>query len=75
MGSWIRLVRKILGAGCNIAGNQPTAAALRPDGSLYVGFKRTGNIMRILSPQTEPLPCANVRPQVILVTTLDQGLG
>ncbi len=66
---------EILGPNCNIAGNQPTAAALGPDGNLYVGFKRVGSIMRIISPQTEPLPCANVQSQVILVNTADQGLG
>jgi hypothetical protein len=31
-------------------GNQPTAAALGPDGSLYVGFLKSGDIKRILNP-------------------------
>jgi hypothetical protein len=31
-------------------GNQPTAAALGPDGNLYVGFLKNGNIKRIISP-------------------------
>ena len=70
-----RIQQEVVGATCNIAGNQPVAATLGPDGNLYVGFKRTGAIMRILSPQTEPLPCANVQAQVMLVSTLDQGLG
>lgn len=67
--------QEILGAGCNISGNQPTAASLGPDGNLYVGFKRVGSIMRILSPQTEPLPCSNVQSQVMLISSSDQGLG
>jgi uncharacterized repeat protein (TIGR01451 family) len=39
-----------------LAGNplpvQPDVASLGPDGSLYVGFKRGGSIIRILSPAT-----------------------
>jgi hypothetical protein len=31
-------------------GNQPTAAALGPDGNLYVGFLKSGNVKRILNP-------------------------
>jgi hypothetical protein len=31
-------------------GNQPTAVALGPDGSLYVGFLKSGNVKRILNP-------------------------
>jgi len=31
-------------------GNQPTAAALGPDGSLYVAFLKNGNIKRIIDP-------------------------
>jgi hypothetical protein len=31
-------------------GDQPTAAALGPDGNLYVGFLRSGNVKRILNP-------------------------
>jgi hypothetical protein len=33
-------------------GNQPTAAALGPDGNLYVGFLKNGNIKRILLPES-----------------------
>ena len=33
-------------------GNQPTAAAIGPDGSLYVGFLKNGNVKRIVSPGT-----------------------
>ena len=31
-------------------GNQPTAAALGPDGNLYVGFLKSGNVKKIVSP-------------------------
>lgn len=31
-------------------GNQPTAAAIGPDGNLYVGFLKNGNVKRILNP-------------------------
>jgi hypothetical protein len=33
-------------------GNQPTAAALGPDGKLYVGFLKSGNIKGIVNPET-----------------------
>ena len=56
----------ILGPGCGIAVNQPNATSLAPDGNLYVGFRRSGNIMRINSPLTNPLPCANVQQAVIV---------
>jgi Bacterial Ig-like domain (group 1)/Invasin, domain 3 len=46
--------------GCGIPGKVPNSAALGPDGALYVGFKRAGDIVKITSPQTEPLPCGNV---------------
>jgi hypothetical protein len=61
---------------CGIAGNVPNSAVLGPDGNLYIGFKRSGDLLRINAPQTEPLPCANV---VVVGTTpdhaRDMGLG
>ena len=62
--------------GCGVAGNVPNSAVLGPDGNLYIGFKASGNILRIIAPQTEPLPCGNV--QVIGTTPdgkKDFGLG
>ncbi len=47
--------------GCGIPGNVPNSAVLGPDGNLYVGFKASGDIIRIVSPQTEPLPCGNIQ--------------
>jgi uncharacterized repeat protein (TIGR01451 family) len=49
------------GGGCGIPGNAPNTGVLGPDGNLYVGFKRSGNIVRVVAPQTEPLPCSNVQ--------------
>ena len=66
---------QVLGAACGIGANNPTAAALGPDGNLYVGFKRVANLMRILAPQTEPLPCSNVQATVITVGSQVSGLG
>jgi len=62
--------------GCGIAGNVPNSAVLGPDGNLYIGFKASGDILRVIAPQTEPLPCDNV--QVIGSTPdgrKDFGLG
>jgi hypothetical protein len=56
----------ILGPTCGIALNQPNATSLGPDGNLYVGFRRSGSIMRINSPLTNPLPCANVQQTVVV---------
>jgi hypothetical protein len=33
-------------------GNQPTATALGPDGKLYVGFLKSGNVKRIVNPDS-----------------------
>jgi hypothetical protein len=38
----------------NLAGNQPTSIALGPDGNLYVGFLKNGNVIRIVSPTLDP---------------------
>jgi Fibronectin type III domain/Domain of unknown function DUF11 len=56
----------VLGPTCGIGVNQPTAASLGPDGNLYIGFRRSGNIMRVNAPTTLPLPCGNVQQTVIV---------
>ena len=37
-----------------LAGNNPTAVALGPDGNLYVGFLKNGNVVRIVNPTLNP---------------------
>jgi hypothetical protein len=39
--------------GLGLAGDQPTALALGPDGKLYVGFLKNGNIKRVTNPSQE----------------------
>ena len=60
-GSMDQMNQSMLAPNCGIAGNQPNATSLGPDGNLYVGFRRSGSIMRIVSPLTNPLACANVQ--------------
>ena len=66
---------QVIGAGCGIGTNTPTSATLGPDGNLYVGFKRVAGIMRIVAPQTEPLPCANVQSTVVTVGQVISGIA
>ena len=37
-------------SGLGLSGDQPTAVALGPDGKLYVGFLKNGNIKRVTNP-------------------------
>ena len=37
-----------------LAGNLPTSIALGPDGNLYVGFLKNGNVVRIVNPTLDP---------------------
>jgi hypothetical protein len=37
-----------------LGGNQPTAIALGPDGNLYVGFNKNGNVVRVVNPFPNP---------------------
>jgi Fibronectin type III domain/Domain of unknown function DUF11 len=39
--------------------------ALGPDGNLYVASLRSGNVVRLIAPSTNPFPCANVQNDVI----------
>ncbi len=47
--------------GCGLSGNFPWAVALGPDANLYVTFKISGNIVRVLSPSSASVPCSNVQ--------------
>lgn len=65
-----------LNAGCGLGGKVPNSANLGPDGNLYVGFKASGNIVRVVKPDVDPVPCGNF---ITIGTTGDQrknfGLG
>jgi len=60
---------------CGIGSNGPTATAIGPDGNLYVGFSKVSNIMRIVAPQAEPLPCSNVQPNIATISNSQNDLG
>ena len=44
----------LLAPNAGLAGNQPTSLALGPDGSLYVGFLKNGNVVRLRNPTVDP---------------------
>ncbi len=44
----------VLASGQNLGANRPVAAALGPDGKLYVSFKQSGSIVRITTQSTAP---------------------
>ena len=48
-----------------LAGNQPTSIALGPDGSLYVGFLKNGNVVRILNPTVNPTDPVLGKTQIV----------
>lgn len=58
--------------GCGLGGGFPWALALGPDGNLYVDFKLNGNIVRVISPSSQIVPCSNV---VVMGTTADARRG
>ena len=43
----------LIAPNAGLAGNQPTAVAFGPDGKLYVGFLKNGDIVRISNPQLD----------------------
>jgi len=48
-GAWVGPAT-YLATTAGLDGNQPTAAAIGPDGNLYVAFLKSGNIKRVLNP-------------------------
>jgi uncharacterized repeat protein (TIGR01451 family) len=58
--------------GCGLAGNFPWAVAMGPDTNLYVSFKISGNIIRIVSPSSAVVPCSNF---VVMGSTADNRKG
>jgi uncharacterized repeat protein (TIGR01451 family) len=49
-----------LNANCGTLGKIPNSANLGPDGNLYVGFKQSGNIVRLAKPGVDPVQCGQV---------------
>lgn len=47
--------------GCGLSSNFPWAISLGPDGDLYIGFRKNGNVVRVLAPQSASVPCANMQ--------------
>ncbi|MGC2698212.1 MAG: fibronectin type III domain-containing protein [Candidatus Angelobacter sp.] len=47
--------------GCGLSGSFPWAVAMGPDANLYVSFKTSGNLVRIIAPESQIVPCSNVQ--------------
>lgn len=58
--------------GCGVSGNFPWALALGPDGNLYVSFRKTGNLVRVLAPQAPSVPCSSFQ---VFGSTFDTKIG
>jgi hypothetical protein len=50
----------------------PWAISLGPDGDLYISFRKSGNIIRILGPQSPSVPCAGFH---VIGSTFDGKIG
>jgi hypothetical protein len=53
--------RGVIAPTCGLAGNIPWGTALGPDGNLYVSFKKSPNITRIVNPGAFSGSCADVQ--------------
>ncbi len=58
--------------GCGVSSNFPWAISLGPDGDLYVSFRKSGNIIRILGPQSASVPCSGFQ---VMGSTVDGKIG
>jgi uncharacterized repeat protein (TIGR01451 family) len=58
--------------GCGLAGNFPWAVAMGPDTNLYISFKISGNIIRVISAASATVPCSNF---VVMGSTPDNRKG
>jgi uncharacterized repeat protein (TIGR01451 family) len=47
--------------GCGLSGSFPWAVAMGPDASLYVTFKTSGNLVRVIAPESPVIPCSNIQ--------------
>jgi len=48
-----------------LQGNQPTSIALGPDGNLYIGFLKNGNIVRLVNPTVDPNDPVASKTQIV----------
>ena len=48
-----------------LQGNQPTSIALGPDGNLYIGFLKNGNIVRLVNPTADPNDPVAAKTQIV----------
>ena len=55
----------LLAPNAGLAGNQPTSIAIGPDGNLYVGFLKNGNVVRVLNPTADPNDPAVAKTQIV----------
>ena len=58
--------------GCGVSGNFPWALALGPDGNLYLSFRKNGNLVRVLAPQSPSVPCSSFQ---VMGSTADGKIG
>ena len=54
-----------LAPNAGLPGNQPTSIALGPDGNLYVGFLKNGNVVRIVNPTAELDDPVQAKTQIV----------
>ena len=55
----------LLAPNAGLAGNQPTSIALGPDGNLYIGFLKNGNVVRLLNPTADPNDPVALKTQIV----------
>lgn len=58
--------------GCGLGGSFPWAVAMGPDADLYVTFKTSGNIVRVIAPESPSVPCSNMQ---VMGSTPDSRRG
>ena len=57
----------------SLAGRRPSAAALGPDGNLYVGFLTSGDIVRLPVATLPPPPACQVSPVLTIGKSINGG--
>ena len=62
LGNWG--FQSLVAPNAGLAGNQPTAVALGPDGDLYIGFLKNGDIIRVTNPQLLPSGSTQVAQKI-----------